>query len=313
MSQTVVLGVDVGGTASRYVACDAEGQVLVRGRGPGATGHVFNPAERERLRAALVAIAGALAEAGLSPGLVTAGLTGFGATVADEVKGLFAQVLGIAADKVLVVDDMILAYAAIFAPGEGHLVSAGTGSIGLHIGTTSYVRVGGRGILVDDAGSGSWIALRAIDRMYRALDHDGSFAAVAGLAREIFAAVGGEDWHAIRQFVYAGDRGRIGTLSVAVARAAQGGDPTATALLAQAGRELALLAEALVARAGQRPIGFIGGVLGLDPVIEAEIRTALPGQDVRIVASDTALAAARMGTQAQTPRRQMLAARSSLG
>lgn len=313
MSQDVVLGVDIGGTASRYVASGDDGTVLGRGKGPGATGHVFNPAEKDRLRIALSAIAADLAAAGLVPRRVTAGLTGFGATVAQEVGALFAETLQVEAGQVLVVDDMVLAYAALFAPGEGHLVSAGTGSIGLHIGANASVRVGGRGILVDDAGSGSWIALRAVDRIYRALDHDGSFDAVAGLAREIFAVVGGDDWHAIRQFIYAGDRGRIGTLAVAVARAAQGGDPTAIALLRAAGRELALLAEALVARAGVRPIGFIGGVLQLDPIIEAEIRAALAGHDVRLVASDTALAAALMGTAAQASRRQMLAARASLG
>lgn len=309
----VFLGVDVGGTASRWVACDEAGQELARGKAPGATGHVFNPAEKQRLRLALAAVAEGLAAAGLKAKRVTAGLTGFGANAADEVAGLIGEALGTERGAILVLDDMILAYAAIFAPGEGHLVSAGTGSIGLHIGVEGHVRVGGRGILIDDAGSGSWIALRALDLIYRRLDIEGSFESVAVLAREIFAVVGGAEWHDVRQFVYAGDRGRIGTLAVAVARAAGAGDEAAKAILAEAGRELAGLARALMARAGKKPVGFIGGVLALDPVIEAEIRAALPGADLRFTAADAALAAARLNLPERAGQRQMLAARSSLG
>ena len=111
--------------------------------------------------------------------------------------------------QVLVMDDIAMAYFAHFRPGEGHLVSAGTGSIGIHIaGDGEVIRVGGRGILIDDAGSGSWIALQGLDHIYRALDHTGSFAQVEALAREMFALVGGNSWSDVRQFVYAGDRGR---------------------------------------------------------------------------------------------------------
>src|SRR5690606_321284 len=118
-------------------------------------------------------------------------------------------------------------YVANFAPGEGHLVAAGTGSVGLHIAQDgSFVRVGGRGILIDDAGSGSWIALKALDQIYRILDHTGSFARAEALAEQMFAEIGGNRWHDVRQFIYAGDRGRIGSLAVAVARAAEAGDET---------------------------------------------------------------------------------------
>jgi N-acetylglucosamine kinase-like BadF-type ATPase len=289
----VHLGLDIGGTASRWVLCGENGQELARGRAPGATGHVFNPAEKDKLRNALAAIAAETA--GHAIVTVTAGLTGYGAAVADEVKALLGEAFGVVVDSIIVIDDIALAYLANFAPGEGHLVSAGTGSIGIHVGADgNFVRVGGRGILIDDAGSGSWIALRALDRIYRALDHDGSFDAVSRLAQNLFARIGGADWSDIRQFVYAGDRGRIGTLAVAVADAALEGDDTAETILREAGAELALLADALIARAGEKPIGFIGGVLALHPIIVAEIRNRLEGREVRLVNADAALAAARL-------------------
>jgi len=314
MSLPVHLGIDVGGTASRWVACGDDGEVVVRGKAAGATGHVFNPAERERLRIALEAIAAGLAEAGIRAGSVTAGLTGYGSAVAAEVTALLAATFGVGSGDIVVVDDMLLAYMAVFAPGEGHLISAGTGSIGLHVGADdTHVRVGGRGILIDDAGSGSWIALRAIDRIYRHLDHTGSFEGVSGLAARLFEAIGSRDWHGVRQFVYGGDRGRIGSLAVAVGGAAEEGDAAALSILRAAGGELAQLALALVARAGPRPIGFVGGVLGLHPVVGEEIRRVLAGHELRFVQAEAALAAARLQTGQETGWRRILAARPSIG
>lgn len=301
------LGIDVGGTASRWVACDETGGVVARGKTNGATGHLFNAIERDRLQKALSAIATELSAQGLVAGFVTVGLTGYGVAVFAQMTQLLADTFGVAAANAIVVDDMTLAYVAIFAPGEGHLVSAGTGSIGLHIGEDGkIVRVGGRGILIDDAGSGSWIALRALDQVYRCLDHTGSFSDVAVLAQQLFAVIGSDDWHGVRQFVYGGDRGIIGSLAVAVGKAGEQGDESALAILRDAGRELAEMGKALIGRAGKRPIGFIGGVLSLHPSIGDEIAQSLAGHDVRLVQSDTALAAARLNLAADGLWKQIL-------
>tara|TARA_R110002020_G_scaffold37886_15_gene114402 strand:- start:385 stop:1326 length:942 start_codon:yes stop_codon:yes gene_type:complete len=313
MTGLVHLGIDVGGTASRWVACDPDGEIVDRGSAAGATGHVFNPVELERLRGAMTAIAQALADRDLSAASVTAGLTGYGAVAAEQARTLLADCLGTPGGNIIIVDDMTLAYAANFKPGEGHLVSAGTGSIGLHIDQDSYVRVGGRGILIDDGGSGSWIALRALDQIYRCLDRTGDFSAVDGLAQQLFAIIGSAEWHAVRQFVYGGDRGRIGTLAVAVGAAARDGDAVALQILRDAAAELAALAKALGARAGSRPIGFIGGVLNLHPVIGEEIARLLHPEEVRFVQSDPALAAARLNTMEHGAWKPLLQKTSTLG
>ena len=310
----VHLGIDVGGTASRWVACDEAGVIVARGKAPGATGHVFNPTERENLHASLSTIATDLVHANLAAISVTAGLTGFGAAVAVEVKSLLGSVFGSEPDNIIVTDDIMLAYMANFAPGEGHLVSAGTGSIGIHVAADDgLVRVGGRGILIDDAGSGSWIALQALDAIYRVLDHSGSFASVSALARHLFSEIGGEDWHDVRQFVYTGNRGRIGTLAVAVARAAEEGDAVAISILRRAAGELAQLAQALIARVGSRPIGLTGGVLGLHPLITTEIKRHLAGHEVRLANADASLAAARLQAGMSQAWRRLLTEGSSIG
>lgn len=314
MSQ-VHLGLDVGGTASRWVACDPAGTVLARGKVGGATAHVFNPAERIRLAAVFTQLAAALTEHGLKLVSLSGGLTGFGAAAADEIAGLAQQALGLPRTAILLMDDIILAYAAHFQPGAGHLVSAGTGSIGIHVGATGdVVRVGGRGILIDDAGSGSWIALKALDQLYRTLDHTGSFASRQILADQIFALVGGSGWHDVRQYVYAGDRGRIGALAVGVARAAELGDDLALEILRQAGAELALLAQAMQARAGTLPVAVIGGVLTLHPSIFEALTAQLPGVAVSRPTIDSALAAAQLqANQGGADWRTLLAEGPRLG
>ncbi|WP_246132882.1 N-acetylglucosamine kinase [Devosia ginsengisoli] len=287
----VHLGMDIGGTGSRWVACDQHGTEIARGHAEGATAHVFNSAERARLTRVLNDIAGQLAQRSIPVSEIHAGVTGYGPNVQQDALALFSATFSV---PVSLIDDITAAYHAVFRPGEGHLVSAGTGSFGVYIAEdNSQTRIGGRGILIDDAGSGSWIALRALDCLYRGHDRDGCFDAMPHLARHIFAAIGGSDWGDVRQFVYSGDRGRIGTLAVAVGRAADDQDFVAIDLLTRAGIELVGLAETLIARAGPRTLAFIGGAIDLHPLIHETIRKRLPAQELRFPKPDTALAAAR--------------------
>jgi N-acetylglucosamine kinase-like BadF-type ATPase len=287
------LGVDIGGTASRFVLADASGAIITRGSAPGATGHIFNPAERQKLEAVLVAITAAL-PAGTSLSVACFGITGLGDKVRDEAAALIGSHLSLPATAVRLTDDMELAYCAAFAPGAGHLISAGTGSIGLHVAADGeIIRVGGRGLLIDDGGSGTWIALTALDRLYRLIDETGSTEGAQILADELFTAIGGSDWDATRAYIYGSDRGRIGALAQAVARAATRGDALALDILTQAGTELARLGRALVQRAGRLPIGYVGGIIDLHPAIRESLLAALPDEVLLYPRLDAAAFAAR--------------------
>lgn len=286
------LGIDIGGTASRWVLVDDREQIIARGAAAGATGHLFNPAERERLQATLATIADATRTH--APIAACLGVTGLGESVHLEARTIVKTLFGIEPDAVQLSDDMELAFRAAFAPGAGHLVSAGTGSIGLHLkGDGEIIRVGGRGILIDDGGSGTWIALNALDQVYRRIDETGGPADASVLASELFADIGGEQWDQTRTFVYGGDRGRIGTLAQAVARAASRGDAVAIDILARAAVELARLADALIARAGLLPVAFIGGITTLHPSIKPALVAALPYATVTFPQVDAAAHAAQ--------------------
>ncbi|RYE75571.1 MAG: N-acetylglucosamine kinase, partial [Hyphomicrobiales bacterium] len=221
-------------------------------------------------------------------------VTGLGEQVHGEARAIIEGLFGIVPARTALSDDMELAFRAAFAPGAGHLVSAGTGSIGLHLTADGeIIRVGGRGLLIDDGGSGTWIALNALNQLYRRIDETGGPGAAATLAAELFAEIGGDSWDATRTFVYGSDRGRIGTLAQAVARAAEKADPVAIDILARAATELARLAKALIARAGPLPVAFVGGITTLHPLIKPALETALAGHSVTFPQIDAAMHAAQ--------------------
>lgn len=281
----------MGGTATRWVLVDSKGAEVSRGAAGGASAHLFNPAARAALVAALREIA--VQVPGPLAGL-HAGLTGHDDGAGGEATALFAQVFDTHPTAIGITDDVELAFHAAFAPGTGHLIVAGTGSVGLSVSPDGGVtRVGGRGILIDDAGSASWIALRALDALFRAQDRDGDFRAAPALARAFEAAVGAKGWPGARAFVYGADRGRIGTLAQAVASAARAEDPFATAVLAGAGKELARLAQALIARCGPSSVALVGGVAN-EPMVAASFTHALPGTKVVFPSIDAALTAAQL-------------------
>jgi len=288
------LGIDIGGTGSRWVLIGAEGAEIARGAAGGATGLLNSAANRATLAEVLAAIRAAL------PAPVAAvhlGVTGAGLGANPELEALAAEAFAPA--RVSWSNDVVLAWHAAFPEGGGHLVSAGTGSIGVTLDAAGAVlAVGGRGILVDDAGSGSWIALTALDRLYRLIDEFGAPKGAERLAEAIFGAMGGADQAALRAYVYGSDRGRIGALAVHVGQAAGAGDPLALAILREAGAELARLARAMMARRGRAPVAVIGGVLRLHPALRDSLAEALAGHDLRFPEIDAPLQAARIARKA---------------
>lgn len=292
------LGIDVGGTAARWVVVDEGGAELTRGSANGATGHLFAEAERSRFEVMAANIARA-APAAISA--IHAGITGLGPKAHADARAILGGEFGISSDAVTAGDDMELAYLSTFVPGEGHMVAAGTGSIGLHIPAKGEaIRVGGRGILIDDGGSGTWIALTALNELYHRIDETGAAAGAQRLADALYAAIGGATWDDVRAFVYGSDRGRIGTLAQAVSAAATAGDPLALSILSRAAGELTRLARALIARAGRLPVAFVGGVIDLHPAIRPAVIEKLAGMDVAFPRIDAAFHAAQMARSLAT-------------
>jgi glucosamine kinase len=291
------LGIDAGGTATRWRLVEASGRCVAQGSVEPLTGHLFSSAAEERAKQIVAGMALTVAKTGKPLGVI-AGITGLSRDTPAEatMRGIFSKAFHLPEDKIFVAEDMWIAYLAYFALGEGILVYSGTGSIGYYLSEAKEViRVGGRGNLIDDGGSGFWIAREALKAILRKEEEspNGGWSTTLGIC--MAEALGGTDWNIVRSFVYGGDRGKIGSLARAVGEAAGKGDQTALHILSDAGEELARLANCLLKRLGPRPVALVGGSSRLHNIVTEAFRRELIAP-VEFIASDldAALTAARL-------------------
>jgi len=283
------LGLDVGGTQTRW-ALAAPGQqavsVLAEGQAPGWSGLMLHDdagraAIAQALEPVVKTVVKAVRDEGLGGGAgpvsrIHAGVTGFDAALLPEMAALLGTAFGLPSTAVAAMNDIELACHAAFAPGEGFVLYAGTGSVAAFIDAEgTFHRAGGRGAAIDDAGGGHWIASQALRAVWRAEDEAPCAWRTSPLAQRLFAVVGGADWASTRQWVYGASRGELGTLALAVAAAAHEGDATAAQILADAGRELARLVLALARRHGPRPVVLAGRAFELHPLLLQALRSEL--------------------------------------
>lgn len=269
------LGIDAGGTRTRWALAGADGAIVAEGEVAGLSALQMASLEgRASLQASFALLAQQVRQYG-QPERIRAGLTGFGGDGA-ALQQLLGALFGMAPDAVTLCSDIEIAYLASFAPGEGYLVYAGTGSIGAFIdGAGQFHRAGGRGVILDDGGGGYWIAREALRHIWRGEDEEPGRWRASPMAQAVFAQIGGDEWALSRHIIYGQERGAVGRLALAVAASADS-DPAAGAILAEAGRELARLARALCERFGVRPVALAGRAASLHPSIHASMRAALP-------------------------------------
>ena len=269
------LGIDAGGTQTRWALANADGAIVADGAVEGLSAlQMGSDAGRAAVHATFATLCKQVL-AVCQPRAVVAGLTGFGGDDVVLAKMLSA-LLALDAGDVRVGNDIDIAYRDSFEPGEGYLVYAGTGSIAAWIDADGvFHRAGGRGVLLDDGGGGYWIAREALRHIWRREDEAPGSWQSSPMAEAVFTQLGGSDWSLSRAFMYGQDRGAIGRLALAVA-ASGDTDPLALDILQRAGQELARLALALTARYGPRPVVLAGRAAQLHPAIAAAMRAALP-------------------------------------
>jgi glucosamine kinase len=232
---TLHLGLDAGGTATRWALFDGRGRWRAGGQAPALSGLMLaDAAGRATLQAALHALQAALQPHG-RPASVWAGATGVDAAQAPALAAALAEALQLPAPAAHAASDIELACRHAFAPGQGVVLIAGTGAIAAHLAADGTLqRAGGRGALIDDAGGGHWIACQALKQVWRAEDHEPGAWRRSPLAKALFEALGGSDWAQTRAFVYGASRGELGRLAQVVAAVADR-DAQALALLQAAG------------------------------------------------------------------------------
>lgn len=277
---SIGLGIDMGGTQTRWALADSSGKIICEGAATGATAlQLSSQAGQSSLHELFTSIAKQLPNETERTGKiqsVRAGLTGYSGDPSG-LHQMLSAVFDLPEASVKISNDIEIAYLDAFQPGEGYLVYAGTGSIAAHIDEAGcFHRAGGHGFVLDDAGSGYWIAREALKHIWREEDFRPGAWRTSPMACAIFEKIGGSDWKHSREFIYQRPRGEVGLLALALASTVEM-DKTAYQILENAGAELARLARALTHRFGHKPVALSGRVQELHPVIVQSMKQHLNG------------------------------------
>lgn len=286
MDDTLVIGIDCGGTRTRVVLALASGEVL--GIGEAGPGNVrdFGYTKAGETAAPLETLAANIDEAvneafrcgelaRTAAGAAYLGLAGVAS--AAERKGVSCAVrhLNLApAERIGIDHDLRIAQAGAFEGGAGMVLIVGTGSCCYgRADDGGEWRAGGWGSRFDDGGSATNLGLRAIVAAIRESDGRGEQTA---LTPWITQALGLDDLRGVLDLCRenAFPRRRIAGLGPLVTRAAAEGDAVAKAIVAEGVRELAAMVRAVHDRLSLSELALLGGVLQAggvftDPLLEA--------------------------------------------
>jgi N-acetylglucosamine kinase-like BadF-type ATPase len=271
MSLPLFLGVDGGGTKTRFVLVDRDGNLLASQQGPGSYHLEIG---MDGLRVVLAdGLAALFGQAGIDGGAIAYAFFGIPAHGEDSV----AQPLLDAMPEPLLGhrryrcgNDMVCAWAGSLGGEDGINVVAGTGSIGYGERRGKSARAGGWGEVFGDEGSAYWIAVQGLNVFTRMSDGrlpkgplHAAFRASFGLSADLDLCAKVLNEHT---------RGSIAAMSELVTRAARDGDPSAVRIFDDAARELAAVVEAVrqaleFAPGEGVPVSYSGGVFNAGSLI----------------------------------------------
>lgn len=176
-------------------------------------------------------------------------------------------------------NDVVGAWAGATGGNPGLVVIAGTGSTALGMNAHGELwRTDGWDYILGDSGSGYWIGREGIRTAMKELD--GRLQPTL-LCRELKAAFVVNSAEEMRRLVDSTTFGKVEIASFAsyVSHAADGGDTVAQAILAQAGRDLADQATAIIRQLGMQSdevtVGTVGSVFKATPWVTDPFRQGI--------------------------------------
>jgi N-acetylglucosamine kinase-like BadF-type ATPase len=290
-----VIGLDIGGTKTRGVRFENGSPVRDESAGSSNVQNVSQEQAASNLTELFAKIGG---------GHVDQVYAGAGGIDTDEDAHALADLIAPHAPgaRITVVHDSRLLLAAGGA-STGVAVIAGTGSAAWGKNDAGEeARAGGWGYLLGDEGSGYWLGREAVRhslrRMNQGLEPD-------QLGRALLDSVGVEEPGKLIALFHSPDTGRRYWAQQArlVVEAADAGDETSTALVNQAGRDLADLAEQAVRQLGLDGPVILGSGLGMNvPRLQEAFKAKLAESgitDVRILQQDPVFGVPRLVAEQQ--------------
>jgi N-acetylglucosamine kinase-like BadF-type ATPase len=300
----LVLGVDGGGTKTRAIITDARGREV--GEGVAGPSNPLRVGIGNAATAIREAVDKACAVARVQRADIMAAEIGLAGVRRGDLRLRMREALsGLGIPSIEVVTDADIALFGATEGEPGLVIIAGTGSVCCGLNKQGkHVCSGGWGPLAGDEGSGSWIARRALQAMARAFDGRGPDTNLGEAACSYFNVATTDDL-LIAIYAPGMTNDRIAGFGKRVIEAAQGGDRVAREIVAEAGRELGIAANAVISklRLARDPfqVAYVGGVftagdLLLDSLREEIARTA-PQAFLAPPHLPPAVAAARMARE----------------
>lgn len=271
------LGLDGGGTKTEAALMDETGRVVAETRGGAANplrssfAHTFTALDDTAARALAAAGIEATELRAVSAGLAGAGQPRVAARVAAFLQTRFREA------SIETLTDLDIALDSIAPQGPAVVVAAGTGSAAFgRDGAGRTARAGGWGPWFSDQGSAYDIGRAALAAAARTQDAG----APPGLFEQaIAAALGAKGWEQVVDHVRRRPLDRLPAVFPAVARAADGGDEVARAILDRATESLAGLAAMVIRRleleGNEFTLGRVGGVFGSSVYLDGRMEERL--------------------------------------
>ncbi len=290
VTDTLLLGVDGGGTLCRARLADASGRVLGEGAGGPANLRFGLEESFEAARTAAMQCLGAadLSSTALERTVACLGFAGAG----EPALLAAAQNHAHPYRDMTVTTDAHIACIGAHGAGDGGVVVIGTGSCGWAIVGGEQLRAGGWGFPFSDEGSGAWLGAEAARRVLWA--HDGR-SPWTEVLRALFARFQSDPHLIVGWMTQAKPRDFASFAPLVVDHAARG-DTTAKELMQRAAGHIDSLARRLLA-AGAPALALVGGLAAaLAPYLPQETRRRLinPQRDALDGALHLASAHARL-------------------
>jgi glucosamine kinase len=285
------IGIDGGGTKTACVLGD-DSAVLTNSRSGGS--NVIRLGEKEAGAALRDAISKACASVGVSPlniHAVCVGASGAGQTeVQEKLKALIGRI--VPRSFVSVVGDNEVALEAALQQLPGVVVIAGTGSIAYGRNECNETaRSGGWGPIVSDEGSGQWIGREAVAAALRTDD--------VRFLDAVMQSWSLESKEKLIQYVNRSPTPKFSSLPPLVIAAAERKNATTRAVLSDAGKHLAAIAEAVLQRLWPQGaivrVGIAGGIFANSADVRfaffAKLRERWPTAAISFRIADPAMGA----------------------
>jgi N-acetylglucosamine kinase len=294
MANSVVVGIDAGGSKTRAFAVDRSGAVIGRGAGGGAN-LLSSPDPAGSIAAALAESLGSTA-----PEAVVLSCSG-GDRPADREKGraILTQLVGPNV-RIDVTHDAIAALYAGNPAGCGVVLISGTGSIAFGRNDEGEERrAGGWGYLIGDEGSAVWLGLEGLRAAAHHTDARGAATAITG---HVLRELGVRSFMEVIPQLYGRPHPAPAILAAvrAVGRAAAEADAIAVSIVQRGAHALARAAAIVAAglRLSDGPVYLAGGAFeslpSLERAVRGELLTMLPRASVEPVREEPAMGAARL-------------------